>query len=142
MKVTILKIEMPKGFDWGLLQINNFNHTHFRFELKDGKPVLDATFFVDNKEPYLKNHVMEKDGDFYLSIQKLLEEYVAGLNLMDVKKEMAFVTEKRVKLDNQIERLTLMEHAIQQMDRELLNKLKRDFEHVQGQIDYVEKRIN
>lgn len=75
MKVTLLKIEMHEGTDWGTLQINNFTKTYFRFEILNGKPVLDTTFFADAiKDPEKKHRDLNKDSDMYKSVQQLLED--------------------------------------------------------------------
>ena len=76
MKVTLLNIKMPTRVDYGTIQINNFSNTYFRFEIKDGKPVLDTSFFADQIEnPDEKYKVLKKDSDLYIAVQQLLNEY-------------------------------------------------------------------
>lgn len=81
MEVTLLKIELPKDFDWGIVQINNFSNTSFRFEIQDGKPVLDTSFFADQLEgPEKKHQRFEKDSELYIGIQSLLDDYYTRLH--------------------------------------------------------------
>lgn len=83
MSYKILKIEMPKDdifADWGIIQINNFSNTFFRFEMVDGKPKLDTSFFADQIEnPEEKHKYLSPESDLYKGIQKLLDDYVEQL---------------------------------------------------------------
>ena len=43
----ITKIEMPKTkSDWGVVQINNFSNTYYRFEMLEGKPKLNRNILL------------------------------------------------------------------------------------------------
>lgn len=76
MKVTLLKIELPTSKDWGIVQINNFSNTYFRFDIQNGKPVLDTNFFADGIEnPEEKHRYLKKDSELYMAIQQLLNDY-------------------------------------------------------------------
>lgn len=87
MKVTLLKIEPPVGTDWGLVQINNFTNTYFRFVLEKGKPVLDTTLFADAIEnPEEKHKYLSKDSELYQAIQQLIEEHYNELGKDQIQK--------------------------------------------------------
>lgn len=77
MNVTLLNIELPQRDEWGILQINNFNNTYFRFEFnKDGKPNLDTCYFADQlQDPKEKHQPLRKDSELYIAVQQLLEDY-------------------------------------------------------------------
>ncbi|MCP1312074.1 hypothetical protein [Paenibacillus tyrfis] len=76
----ITKLEMPQAGSWGILQINEFEKTHFRFDIREGKPLLDTSFFADGVEnPQEKHKKMDADSDFYRGIQQALEQYLKGL---------------------------------------------------------------
>lgn len=81
MSYKILNISMPKNRnEWGTIQINKFSNTYFRFDLKNGKPILDTSFFaeqVDNPEEKHKN--ISSESELYIGIQKLLDDYVEKL---------------------------------------------------------------
>lgn len=76
--VKITKIEMPKTkSDWGVVQINNFSNTYYRFEMLEGKPKLNTTYFTDQLEnPEEKHKNISSESDLYKQIQQLLIEYV------------------------------------------------------------------
>lgn len=81
MSYKILKIEMPKGDNWGMIQINNFSNTYFRFDMVDGKPKLDTSFFADQIEnPDEKHKKLSPESDLYKGIQQLLNDYVEKLS--------------------------------------------------------------
>jgi hypothetical protein len=77
-----LKIELPKDrYEWGIIQINNFSNTYFRFEVQDGKSVLDDSFFADQIEDKEEKHrKLNLESDLYKGIQKLLDEYFVELS--------------------------------------------------------------
>lgn len=75
----ITKIEMPKAGEWGVVQINDFSNTFFRFDMVDGKPKLDTSFFADQVEdPNDKHRHLSSDSDLYKGIQQALAEHVAA----------------------------------------------------------------
>ncbi|WP_404456912.1 hypothetical protein LG329_19335 (plasmid) [Virgibacillus necropolis] len=78
MAVKITKIEMPEtSFDWGIVQINNFSNTYYRFGMINGKPKLDTTFFADQLEnPKEKHRNISPESDLYKDIQQLLNNYL------------------------------------------------------------------
>lgn len=78
--MIISKFEMPKASDWGTFQIDNLINTYFRFEMKNGEPVLEASFFVDKAElpPEEKHRRMDKKSKFYTDVQQLLNEYITN----------------------------------------------------------------
>lgn len=78
MAVEITKIEMPEtSFDWGIVQINNFSNTYYRFEIINGVPKLDTTFFADQLEgPEEKHRNISSKSDLYKDIQQLLNNYI------------------------------------------------------------------
>ncbi|KFM93023.1 hypothetical protein [Paenibacillus macerans] len=74
MKVTITKIEMPTASNWGIVQINNLENTFFRFDVRNGKPVLDVSLFVCNVQD--PNERQEKLGsELHQSIQEALDDH-------------------------------------------------------------------
>ncbi len=77
MAVKITKIEMPETrFDWGIVQINNFSNTFYRFEIINGKPKLDTTYFADQiKEPQKKHRNFNADSQMYKDIELALINY-------------------------------------------------------------------
>lgn len=83
LSYTILNINMPQNnTEWGTIQINNFSNTHFRFEMKDGKPVLDTSYFADQVEsPEEKHRNLSPESELYIGIQGLLIDYVKELEL-------------------------------------------------------------
>lgn len=78
MAVKITKIEIPEtSFDWGIVQINNFSNTYYRFSMIDGKPKLDTTYFADQVEDRNKKHRnFPKDSKMYKDIQQALNVYI------------------------------------------------------------------
>ncbi|WP_103109482.1 hypothetical protein [Brevibacillus reuszeri] len=81
MGYTILNIEMPKSDGWGMIQINNFSNTFYRFDMVDGKPKLDTSFFADQIEnPDEKHKYLSPESDLYKGIQQLLDDYVNKLS--------------------------------------------------------------
>lgn len=78
MAVKILNIEIPKTKnDWGIVQINNFSNTYYRFEMINGKPKLDTTFFADQLEnPEEKHRNISPESELYKDIQQLLNDYL------------------------------------------------------------------
>ncbi|WP_404456982.1 hypothetical protein LG329_19480 (plasmid) [Virgibacillus necropolis] len=78
MAVNILNIEIPKTKnDWGIVQINNFSNTYYRFEMINGKPKLDTTFFADQLEnPEEKHRNISPESELYKDIQQLLNNYL------------------------------------------------------------------
>lgn len=67
---------MPTHSNFGLIQINNFSNTYFRFDMKDGKPVLDTSSFadkIDNLNEKQKN--LNKDSELYIAVQQLIIDY-------------------------------------------------------------------
>lgn len=78
MKVTITKIEMPTASNWGIVQINNLENTFFRFDVRNGKPLLDASLFASNVQN--PNERQEKLGsDLHKSIQKALDDHFKAM---------------------------------------------------------------
>ncbi|MGM0941351.1 MAG: hypothetical protein ACQEWU_10370 [Bacillota bacterium] len=77
MAVKITKIEMPETcFNWGIVKINNFNNTYYRFEMVNGKPKLDTTFFADQLEnPEEKHRNISPESALYKEIQQALNNY-------------------------------------------------------------------
>lgn len=68
---------MPTNNDWGLVQINNFNNTYYRFDMKNDNPSLDTSYFADQlKKTDEKHRSLSPESDFYKQIQQLLNEYV------------------------------------------------------------------
>lgn len=138
MKIT--KIEMPKDGNWGILQINNFTETFFRFEIVKGKAVLDNSMFANKMtDPEKRHQRIDKSGDFYQGIQRLLDDYIDGLGL-DITKQKAYLNERRHLLGQLESFLDLMQVAINKLDMERYEKIERDFNHVVGQLAYVGKR--
>ena len=76
MSYSILNITMPQNnAEWGTVQINKFTNTHFRFELIEGKPLLDTTYFANQLEnPEEKHRNLSPDSELYKGIQALLDE--------------------------------------------------------------------
>lgn len=74
----ITKIEMPEtSYDWGILQINNFSNTYYRFEMVDGKPKLDTTYFADQfNDPCQKHRNFSADSKMYKDIENALIHYL------------------------------------------------------------------
>jgi hypothetical protein len=77
MSYKISKIELPASpSDWGIVQINGLSDTYFRFDLQDGKPVLDDSFFANRmKDENEKHRTLDRESELYKGIQKLLNEY-------------------------------------------------------------------
>ncbi|MGY3386770.1 hypothetical protein ACVWZB_004724 [Paenibacillus polymyxa] len=144
MKVTLLKIELPTLSNWGILQINNFSNTFYRFSVQDGKPVLDPSFFAEQQEdPELKHQHMDKNSDLYKAIQQLLEDYYLKnvADGADVLKKTATVVEMKLILNNLMEYADLMDRSLKNYEIERFEKLKKDFDHLVGQLGNVEKRV-
>ncbi len=59
---------------------------------------------------------------------------------MDIKKQRAFLKERRNLLNNLLEYVELMEESIQSEDSEKLEKMKRDFNYLLEKFEFVEKR--
>lgn len=78
MTVKLTKVEMPEtSLDWGIVQINNLIHTYYRFDMKNGKPVLDTTYFADQIEDTKKKHRnLPKGSKMYKAIQNALSNYI------------------------------------------------------------------
>jgi hypothetical protein len=78
MTVEITKLEMPENkFDWGILQINNFSNTYYRFSMIDGKPKLDTTYFADQIQDRNEKHRnFPEDSKMYKDIQQALDVYI------------------------------------------------------------------
>ncbi|KZE78145.1 hypothetical protein AV654_19410 [Paenibacillus elgii] len=89
----ITKLEMPQAGSWGVLQINGFEKTHFRFDIREGKPSLDTSFFADGVEnPQEKHKKMDVDSDFYRGIQQALEQYLKGLERSKEEETSIFIS--------------------------------------------------
>jgi len=78
MKIKITKIEMPKAsYDWGIVQINNFSNTYYRFSLVNGKLKLDTTYFADQLEnPEEKHRNISSQSQLYIELQQALNHYI------------------------------------------------------------------
>lgn len=89
----ITKLEMPEAGSWGMLQINGFEETHFRFDMRNGKPILDIIFFAEGMDdPQEKHRWMNVDSDFYRGIQQALEQYLNGLERGKVEEASIFIS--------------------------------------------------
>lgn len=140
LKISLLKIEKPTGSDWGIIQINNFVNTHFRFDVKDGKPVLDTNFFAEQVEnPNDKHQKMSKDSELYQAVQKLLDE-IYDEEIKSMKKQQAEVNERNDLLAQLQNFNDLMQDAIDRLDLEKYQKMERDFNYLIGKLEYVGKR--
>ena len=83
-KYELLKIEMPEVDNWGIIQIKPFKNTFFRFEIIDGKPVLDTSLFANQVEdPSKKHRFLSKDNDIYKGVQILLNEIIIDGKLIN-----------------------------------------------------------
>ncbi|MGG1021138.1 hypothetical protein ABE151_17425 [Bacillus paralicheniformis] len=72
----IIKIvQMPKNREWGIFYIDNLTDTYFRFEIVNGKPRLDTSFFADKEENPDKKH-KKLSADLYEKVQKSLVEHI------------------------------------------------------------------
>lgn len=145
MKVTLSKIELPTLYNWGMLQINNFSNTFYRFSVQDGKPVLDPSFFAEQQKYFEQKHQrMDKNSDLYKAIQQLLEDYYVKniANGEDVLKKTATVVEMKLILNKLMEYADLMDQSLKNCEIERFEKLKKDFDHLVGQLGNVEKRVN
>ena len=71
---------MPKTRnDWGIVQINNFSNTYYRFEMVKGEPVLDTTYFADQLENLEEKHRdISPHSKLYKEIQQALNDYNKG----------------------------------------------------------------
>jgi hypothetical protein len=80
LNYKILNISLPDNQnEWGIIQINNFSNTYFRFELKNGKPVLDTSLFSDQVEnPEEKHKRLSPESELYKGIQELLNDYMSN----------------------------------------------------------------
>ena len=69
---------MPEtSFDWGIVQINHLTNTYYRFEMIDGKPKLDTSFFADQLEdPEEKHRKIPSDSKLYKDIEQALNDYI------------------------------------------------------------------
>ncbi|WP_077324078.1 hypothetical protein [Virgibacillus siamensis] len=78
MAVKILSLEMPETrYDWGIIQINNFSNTYYRFEMIAGKPKLDTTYFADQLvKPEEKHRNISPESNLYKEIQQALNDYI------------------------------------------------------------------
>ncbi|MFF0828717.1 hypothetical protein ACFYU8_18070 [Brevibacillus sp. NPDC003359] len=144
MGYKITKIEMPKNDEWGKVQINNFTNTYFRFELVNGKPKLDTSFFADQiEDPNEKHKRLSPDSDLYKWIQQLLEDYVEEFPVinMDFQKQLAYITERRRLVEQLLRYVELIEDAVKSKDVERVQKLQEDFDYLLEQLEYVGKRI-
>lgn len=139
--IQITKIEMPKGQNFGILQINNLVRTHFRFDIKNGKPVLDTSFFVDNKEPDERHQVLQRDSKLYIDVKEALEKYLIPHNEL-FKEKQAIVNERNHLLDQLRNFNDLMQSAVNELDFEKFEKMERDFRHVAERLDFLGKRTN
>lgn len=84
MAVKILNIEMPEtSYDWGIVQINNFSNTYYRFEMINGKAVLDTTYFADQFEnPEEKHRNISSHSKLYKDIEQALNVYIKESELI------------------------------------------------------------
>lgn len=78
MAVKITKIEMPASIeDWGIVQINNLSNTYYRFEMINGKPKLDTTYFAEQLEnPEEKHRDISPHSKLYKEIEQALNDYI------------------------------------------------------------------
>lgn len=65
--------------NWGMIQIQGLTNTYFRFDLKDGVPILDESFFVDKINDTDKHKILNKNSTLYKDIQKKLDEYFLNI---------------------------------------------------------------
>lgn len=139
MKVTLLKIEKPTGSDWGIIQINNFVNTYFRFDVKNGRPVLDTSLFAEQVEnPNNKHKKLDKDSELYQAVQKLLDE-IYDEETKNMKNQQAEVNERNDLLAQLHNFNDLMQDAINKLDLEKYQKMEQDFNYLIGKLEYVGK---
>lgn len=85
MEINISHIEFPEtNFDWGIVQINNFINTYYRFSLVNGKAKLDTNYFADQIEnPDEKHRNISPQSKLYKDIQQALNDYIKEIRHHD-----------------------------------------------------------
>lgn len=80
MKLTLSKINLPQGLNWGIVEIVELEKTYFRFDIKNDQPVLDTSFFTEKVEVGQKHFDLEKGSELYQSLQDILDVYFTEIS--------------------------------------------------------------
>ncbi|WP_088834373.1 hypothetical protein [Paenibacillus tyrfis] len=143
--LELSEINIPTVSDWGILKIKGLDYNFFRFDIKDGKPVLDTSLciFADKLNRSVEKVMpLNETDELYIAVQRLLDDYYAelgqirneGISLSD--KDLLLIENALVCTINFFEENHDLELPLEKKLRDKVAEYLESKGIVPGEIDY------
>lgn len=76
--LEIVIVNYPDDKNWGTFQIQDLSNTFFRFDYKNGIPIIDDSLFV-NKPGDTQHLSLSPESGLYKGVQKALNEHLSKI---------------------------------------------------------------